>query len=160
MIHRGQTRDGRAEISIATLDRATLVSDWQVRGFGTQGEILQDRRATTAAQAAIATSDTIVILNNDEARVDLKGGCARILRIPSSAQREPVVAAAAASSWSGACRFGLIHGEGRLTPSPGAAPIAIAAVYGRSEEADGRDFATVSARLKAAYAPVEAALQP
>jgi tetratricopeptide (TPR) repeat protein len=157
LVHQGQTRDGRDEISIATLDRATLVSDWEVRGYGIHGEMLPGRHATTASQPVLTINDRIAVLNSDEVLVKLADGCARIMRVQSTGQGEAVLKTAAASTWSGQCRFGLIHGEGKLAP-PGASATSVEAVYGRSSLEGDREFADRAAHVKQAYASMEAAL--
>lgn len=138
-IHLGRGQQGRDEMASATLDSASLVWEWQARGFGLRGEILPGRPLTQAGEVVTSVKDQKVFLNPGEAFVELAGGCGRIV---ASGQTK----AAAGQAWSGDCRFGLIHGAGSL--GGGAA---VRFVYGR---AAGADEATVML----AYKPAEDAL--
>lgn len=160
LIHLGQVKEGRGEISIATLDRASLVSDWEIRGFGMQGEVIAGRPMTTASQPSVSVSDSIVFLNKDEALVNLAGGCTRVVKIAGADQRDAILRSSAAYTWSGQCRFGVIHGAGKLAPSSGADAAATSFAYGRDGSEGGGGDASFSRKLMLAYSPVEAALVP
>lgn len=141
-IHTGRAKEGRGEIASATLDSADVVSDWEARGFGLQGEIKPGRPVTKASQALVSVKDRKVLLNKGERFVPV-GECG-------------VVAAAGATPgvtvWSGECRFGLIHGAGKLTSGSDAR-----FMYGR--ELTG-DTVVLEQKLRSAYQPVEDALTP
>jgi Flp pilus assembly protein TadD len=146
IIHVGREIEGRGEIASATLDSAGLVSEWEARGFGIRGEAKPGKPVTTAAQPVITAHDPKIILDRDETYVPLNGGCGRVAPADKRASMNPN------DTWIGACRFGLIHGEGRLGA---AAPVSRHA-YGREITPDAAGDAT-AAKLALAYAPAEAA---
>ncbi len=148
MIHLGKVKEGRGEIASATLDSAGVVSDWQGRGFGMQGEIVPGKVKTTASQPATSLKDPKVFLNKGEAYVRLVGGCGRVAEAS---------AADAGASWSGECRFGLLHGAGKLT-SPGGDGSSVRFAYGR--EIGGEAGSALEKKLSLAYHAAEEALTP
>lgn len=150
LIHLGRVKDGRGEIASATLDSSGVVSDWEVRGFGLQGEIIAGRPVTTASQPVASLADHKLFLNKGETYVKLATGCGRVA--PAGSQPD------ASLSWSGACRFGLLHGEGKLSSSSPDAPAARFS-YGR-EIAAGEAGAALAQKLSLAYQAAEKALTP
>ena len=142
-IHTGKVKEGRGEIASATLDSADVVSDWEARGFGLQGEIKPGKPVTEASQAVLTVKDRKVILDRDE-RYTPVGDCGVVT---TGGAVTPV------SSWSGACRFGLLHGAGKLSSGQDAR-----FAYGR--ELTGGSAGELEARLKLAYQPAEDALAP
>ncbi|MDP3493936.1 MAG: tetratricopeptide repeat protein [Hyphomonadaceae bacterium] len=149
LIHQGRVKEGRGEIASATLDSSGVVSDWESRGFGMQGEILPGMPKTKASQPATSLTDLKTFLNKGEAYAKLAGGCGRIV---------DTGAAATDVSWSGECRFGLLHGVGKLTPAGAdAAPVRFA--YGRVIAA-GEEGAAREKTLGLAYEAAEQALAP
>lgn len=150
LIHLGRVKDGRGEIASATLDSSGVVSDWKVRGFGLQGEIISGGPVTTASQPATSLTDQKLFLNKGETYVKLANGCGRVA--PAGGPTD------AALSWSSACRFGLLHGEGKLTSSGSDAP-AMRFSYGR-EIAAGEAGAALAQKLGLAYQAAEKALAP
>ena len=148
IIHLDRGKEGRGEIASATLDSAGVVSEWQNRGFGMQGEIIPGRPKTSAAQPMLAVTDAKVFLNKGEAYVKT-GKCGRVVDASSGA-------AAGELSWSGECRFGLLHGAGK-SGSADAPPVRFS--YGR-EIAAGEDGAAREKKLGLAYEPAEKALKP
>lgn len=147
MIHLGRIRQGREQIASATLDSAGLVDQWQARGFGSQGEVVAGPPRTTVAQAALSVADPRVFLDKGETYVALANGCGRVV---SSGTVQPV----AGLAWSGACRFGLAHGEGVLGASGGAMRFS----YGR--EISGAGGSALEQKLELAYQAAEQALSP
>lgn len=146
MIHLGRIRQGREQIASATLDSAGLVDQWQARGFGSQGEVVAGAARTTASQAALSVSDHKVFLNKGEAYVALANGCGRVVA--------PGAQVSAGAAWSGACRFGLAHGEGAIGASGGT----VRFVYGREIAAGGNP--ALEHKLGLAYQAAEQALSP
>lgn len=142
-IHTGKVKEGRGEIASATLDSADVVSDWENRGFGLQGEIKPGKPATKASQAVLSVKDRKVILDGDE-RYAPVGDCGVVTAVG---------AASSITSWSGECRFGLVHGAGKLSSGVDAR-----FAYGR--ELIGDKAVELEQRLKSAYRPVEGALTP
>lgn len=128
VIHLGRGTEGRGEIASATLDSAGLPDAWAARGFGLKGEILPKPEA----------SDRVLILNAGE-RAASVGACAVV-----------TTEANVAGAWNGPCRFGLAHGEGRMSAY---GPI-VKLAYGR--EVSGAAEETV----RLAYAAVEAMQAP
>lgn len=61
-------------------------------------------------------------------------------------------------TWSGECRFGLIHGEGRLAITGGEGPLT-RYVYGR-EIAPGEAGEALARKLQLAYQVLEEAARP
>lgn len=147
MIHLGRIRQGREQIASATLDSAGLVDQWQSRGFGSQGEVIAAGPRTTATQPALSVDDHKVFLNQGEVYVVLANGCGRVA---TSANPKPV----AGANWSGACRFGLAHGEGTIGASGGK----VRFVYGREIPASGNP--ALEQKLELAYQAAEQALSP
>lgn len=147
-VHLGRIRDGRDEIASATLDSPGLVLDWESRGFGSQGDIKPGRPLTRATQPIARVTDLKVFLNRGETYAPFGKGCGRI--VPAA---EGV--AAPDLPWSGECRFGLAHGKGRLTSTPGSDASDLRFAYGR-EITD----ATVEQKLDLAYQAAEEALLP
>lgn len=141
-VHTGKAKEGRGEIASATLDSADVVSEWENRGFGLQGEIKPGKPVTAASQAAVSVKDRKVFLNKDE-RYSPVGNCGVVTAAG---------AAASVSAWSGECRFGLIHGAGKLATG---ADVRFA--YGRALAGDA---AALEQKLKAAYQAAEDALKP
>lgn len=141
-VHTGKAKEGRGEIASATLDSSDVVADWENRGFGLQGEIKPGRPLTKASQALVSVKDRKVLLNKDERFVPV-GACGVVTASG---------AAAPATDWSGECRFGLIHGVGKLANGSDAR-----FAYGRELTGDNSAF---EQKLKAAYQPVEDALTP
>jgi Flp pilus assembly protein TadD len=150
IIHLGRVKDGRGEIASATLDSSGVVSDWESRGFGLQGEIRPGRPVTTAFQPVVSVADRKLFLNKDETYVELANGCGRIVPVASAGQH----ATDANLSWSGACRFGLLHGAGKLTSEAPETRF----LYGR--EMAGEASASAAQKLGLAYQAVEKALIP
>jgi tetratricopeptide (TPR) repeat protein len=75
LIHLKRAVEGRDEMSIATLASPNLGSDWQARGFGPSGEVLQGAPATTAQQrAASADADELKALRARLEELEKKGG--------------------------------------------------------------------------------------
>lgn len=142
-VHTGKAKDGRGEIASATLDSADVVSDWENRGFGLQGEIKPGKAVTKASQAVVSVKDRKVFLNKDE-RFAPVGECGVVTAAGAVA---PVAA------WSGECRFGLIHGGGKLASGADAQ-----FAYGR--ELTGGGAAVLEQKLKSAYQAAEDALAP
>lgn len=147
IIHLGRAKEGRGEIASATLDSAGVVSEWRSRGFGMQGEIIPGRPKTSAAQPMISVADAKVFINKGEAYVKM-GKCGRVTEASSGAAEGEL-------SWSGECRFGLLHGAGKLGSSE--TPVRFA--YGR-EIAAGEEGAAREKQLGLAYEPAEKALKP
>jgi tetratricopeptide (TPR) repeat protein len=147
LVHSGHAVDGRDQISIASLETPSLVSDWEARGFGSLGQILPGRPITTALQPAITVADQKLFLSTGESYVKLTNGCGMIVG----------GSATSGQSWSGACRFGLIHGDGKLTSSSGQATSRHFA-YGR--EITGETGAAAERKLNLAYQAAEKALLP
>ena len=142
-IHTGKVKEGRGEIASATLDSADVVSDWENRGFGLQGEIKPGKPATKTSQAVLSVKDRKVILDRDE-RYTPVGDCG----VVTAAGAAPSM-----TSWSGECRFGLVHGAGKLSNGADAR-----FTYGR--ELIGDKAGELEQRLKSAYRPAEDALTP
>lgn len=142
-VHTGKAKEGRGEIASATLDSADVVADWENRGFGLLGEIKPGKPATKVSQAVLSVKDRKVFLNKDE-RFAPVGDCG----VVTAAGATPTVAA-----WSGECRFGLIHGTGKLTSGADAR-----FAYGR--ELAGSGAAALEQKLKSAYQAAEDALAP
>ncbi len=140
-IHLGQARSGLDEMSSATLDRSGLPLEWESRGFSMTGDMVSGRPLTQAGQAMVGVGERMLFLNRGEEVVALAGGCGVV--VTGAAQR----AAAAGQAWSGACRFGLVHGEDKTT--------AVRFVYGRAI-AD----AVMEQKLALAYRAAEDALLP
>lgn len=147
IIHLGRAKEGRGEIASATLDSAGVVSEWQNRGFGMQGEIIPGRPRTSVSQPALAITDMKVFLNSGETYLKT-GKCGRVVDASSGV-------AAGEVSWSGECRFGLLHGAGNL----GSADAPVRFAYGR-EIAAGEEGAAREKKLELAYEPAEKALKP
>ncbi|RYG29094.1 MAG: tetratricopeptide repeat protein [Burkholderiales bacterium] len=141
--HTGKVKEGRGEIASATLDSADVVSDWKARGFGLQGEIVPGKPVTKASQAALSVKDRKVFLDRDE-RYTPVGDCGVVT---TGGDAAPV------TSWSGDCRFGLIHGVGKLVNGTDAR-----FVYGR--QLTGAEAGKREEQLKLAYQPAEDALTP
>jgi Flp pilus assembly protein TadD len=141
-VHTGKAKEGRGEIASATLDSSDVVSDWESRGFGLQGEIKPGKAVTKASQAVLSVKDRKVLLNKDE-RYAPVGDCG----VVTAAGVAPPVA-----QWSGECRFGLIHGAGKLASGEDAR-----FAYGRELHGDA---AALEQKLKLAYQPAEDALRP
>lgn len=159
MIHGGRAQQGRDIIASATLDSASLVNDWEARGFGLRGEIRPGRPLTTAAQPIAALTDYRLFANRGaEAYVGLAIAtrCGRMLPPAKAADLSGVMLDSSQISWSGECRFGLIHGEGRLSSSEGPT---VRYAYGRAIPS-GEAGATLEEKLKLAYAAAEQALSP
>lgn len=144
IIHLGRAKEGRGEIASATLDSAGVVSEWQNRGFSLQGEIIPGKPKTSASQPMIKTTDAKVFLNKGETYVKT-GACGRVVDAPGAAQL----------AWSGECRFGLLHGAGKL----GTSDAAVRFAYGR-EIAAGEEGAAEEKKLGLAYEVAEKALKP
>jgi tetratricopeptide (TPR) repeat protein len=138
----GRVRDGRDEISSATLDSPGLVLEWESRGFGSQGDIKPGKPVTKASQPIARVSDARVFLNRGEVVVRVADGCGRVVADGARDER-------AGLSWSGACRFGLAHG------AAGAGETGVRFAYGR-EITD----AAVEQKLDLAYQAAEEALLP
>jgi len=159
MIHLGRGQQGRDIIASATLDSAGLVNDWEARGFGLRGEIRQAKPVTTAAEPIARLSDYRLFANRGgESYVGLgiATRCGRMLLPAKAADLGGVMLDNSQISWSGECRFGLIHGEGRLSNSEGPA---MRYAYGRLIPA-GEAGAALEAKLTLAYAAAEQALWP
>jgi len=162
MIHAGRAQQGRDIIASATLDSASLVNEWEARGFGLRGEILPGKSVTTAAQPIATLNATRVFVNRgEEALVGLApdDGCGRIVPPARGADWSKAVAANARLHWSGECRFGLVHADGRLSDSPAFDGPAMRFAYGR-EIVAGEAGAALAETLRLAYGPAEAALAP
>lgn len=142
-VHTGKAKEGRGEIASATLDSADVVAEWASRGFGLQGEIKPGKPVTKASQAALSVKDRKVFLNKDERYTPI-GDCGVVV---ASGAAPPV------SAWSGECRFGLIHGTGKLANGTDAR-----FAYGR--ELTGDVAAAREQTLKSAYQAAEDALAP
>lgn len=149
LIHLGRDQEGRDEIASATLDSASLVLDWEGRGFGSRGQIKPGRTETKANEPVLSVSDRKVFLNRGEAYATLPGGCGWIEPVQEGARRAPTTA------WSGACRFGLIHGAGTIEAG---GPL-VRFAYGRRITPDAAG-AALEQKVTAAYRPAEAAIQP
>ncbi|HOY78457.1 MAG TPA: tetratricopeptide repeat protein [Hyphomonadaceae bacterium] len=141
-VHTGKAKEGRGEIASATLDSLDVVSDWENRGFDLQGEIKPGKPVTKVSQAAVSVKDRKVFLNKDE-RYAPVGDCG----VVTTAGAAPPVA-----QWSGECRFGLIHGPGKLASGADAR-----FTYGR--ELMG-NTAALEQKLKLAYQSAEDAIKP
>ncbi|HEV7691821.1 MAG TPA: tetratricopeptide repeat protein [Hyphomonadaceae bacterium] len=149
LIHLGRAREGKDEISIATLAGATLPTEWQARGFGPLGEVLPGRPVTTGSQPVLAIKDKMLFLNKGEVYIKLASGCGMI------AGAAPVDGGL---SWSGECRFGLIHGAGKLTSKAGQDAPTRRFSYGR--ELTDQAGAAGERKLILAYQAAEKALAP
>jgi Tfp pilus assembly protein PilF len=159
MIHVGQAQQGRDIIASATLDSAGLVDAWGARGFGLRGEIRPARAVTTAGQPIATPQDYRLFTNNEtESYVSLAiaGRCGRMVAPAKAAEWGQVAMDNSRLDWSGECRFGLIHGEGRLS-GPGGTEARY--VYGREIPA-GEAGAALEDKLTLAYAAAEEALEP
>lgn len=141
-VHTGKAKEGRGEIASATLDSADVVSDWENRGFGLLGEIKPGKPVTKASEAVLSVKDRKVFLNKDE-RFAPVGDCG----VVTAAGATPPVTA-----WSGECRFGLIHGAGKLASGADAR-----FAYGRELAGDA---VALEQKLKSAYQAAEDALAP
>ena len=161
VIKLGRAQEGRDEIASATLDSAGLVSIWGARGFGARGEIRPGKAETKAGQALISGNEFKLLSNTGEAFVSLsvKRACGRFVPAMSAAQWAPVMADSGNFNWSGACRFGLVHGEGRLVASSGEEGPVVRYAYGR-EIAVGAAGEALERKLTLAYQAAERALQP
>lgn len=144
-IHLGQARSGLDEMSSATLDSSGLPLEWESRGFSMSGELMPGRPVTTAAQALVSVGDRMFFLNRGEEVVQLGGGCGLV--VMGAEQR----AAVAGMTWSGACRFGLVHGADAATEARFA--------YGR-EIAGTEAGAALEQKLALGYRAAEDALLP
>ena len=140
-IHLGQARSGLDEMSSATLDSSGLPLEWESRGFSMTGDVVPGRAETQAGQALVGVGERMFFLNRGEEVVPLAGGCGVV--VTGAAQR----AAAVAQPWSGACRFGLAHGEDKATGAH--------FVYGRAVT-----DAAMAQKLGLAYRAAEEALLP
>jgi tetratricopeptide (TPR) repeat protein len=158
IIHLGRETEGRGEIASATLDSAGLVSDWETRGFGIRGEAKPGKPVATASQPIITTSKQILLLNRDEEYVTIANECGRILPALAAYQRAAVTQQNTNLVWTGACRFGLIHGDGKFAGAGADTPASHFA-YGR-EILENEKGAALERRLTLAYEPAERALKP
>lgn len=140
-IHLGQARSGLDEMSSATLDSSGLPLEWESRGFNMTGDLMPGRPLTQAGQALVGVGDHMFFLNKGEAVVQETGGCSRV--VTGAEQR----AAVAGQAWTGACRFGLVHGEDKRS--------GVRFAYGR--EITG---AAQAQKLERAYRATEEALHP
>ena len=158
VIHLGRAQEGRDEIASATLDSAGLVSEW---GFGARGEIRPGRPLTTVAQAIASVNEFKLLSNKDETFVSLglKRPCGRFGPNIPAAQVGAVLMENASLAWSGPCRFGLMHGEGRLSASGAAEGPAVRYAYGR-EIRPGVEGDALERKLTLAYQAAEKALAP
>ncbi len=159
MIHAGRAQQGRDIIASATLDSAGLVDEWASRGFGLRGEIRPGKAVTTAAQPIATVQDYRLFANLEtESYVSLAiaSRCGRMAPPAKAADWGRAAMENSLVSWSGECRFGLIHGEGRLSGADGAAG---RYAYGREIPA-GEAGMALEEKLKLAYSAAEQALAP
>lgn len=159
MILLGQEQDGRDEIASATLDSPGLVNEWAARGFGARGEIRSGMPVTTASEAVISIKEMKPFVNKGaEAFYSFRTPCGRVLPPASTADLGSVMFDHAAMTWSAECRFGLIHGEGRLTKNGEKGPLTHY-VYGR-EIAPSEAGEALARKLQLAYQVLEEAARP
>ena len=160
MIHLGLEQDGRDEIASATLDSPGLVNEWAARGFGARGEIRPGMPVTTASEPVILMEEMKLFLNKDAETYFgfFRKGCGRIRPPPSAASFGSVLFDHADLTWSAECRFGLIHGEGKLTKAGEGAPVT-RYVYGR-EITLGEAGEALARKLTLAYQVLEEAARP
>lgn len=158
-IHLGQEQDGRDEIASATLDSPGLVNEWAARGFGARGEIRPGPVQSTASEPTISISEFKQFLNKDtESYFRLRTPCGRVAPPLSTADLSSLFIDHSSVTWSGECRFGLIHGEGRLAMTGGEGPLT-RYVYGR-EIAPGEAGEALERKLELAYQVLEEAARP
>jgi Tfp pilus assembly protein PilF len=159
MIHLGQEQDGRDEIASATLDSPGLVNEWAERGFGARGEIRPGMPATTTGEPVISIKEMKLFVNKgEESYFGFRAPCGRILSPVGAAEVGPTLFDYADLAWSAECRFGLIHGEGKLAKAGEDAPIT-RYVYGR-EIAPGEAGEAQAHKLQLAYQVLEEAARP
>ena len=159
MIHLGQEQDGRDEIASATLDSPGLVNEWTAHGFGARGEIRPDMPVTTASQPVISVKEMKLFLNRStESYFGFRTPCGRVLPPVGAAEGGPTLFDHADLTWSAECRFGLIHGEGKLTKAGEGAPVT-RYVYGR-EITLGEAGEALARKLTLAYQVLEEAARP
>lgn len=159
MIHLGQEQDGRDEIASATLDSPGLVNEWAARGFGARGEIRPGPVQSTAAEPVISIKEMKLFLNRGtESYFGLRTPCGRVLPPVSAADLGSAMYDHSSISWSAECRFGLIHGEGRLTKNGEEGPLT-RYVYG-GEIAPGEAGEALARKLQLAYQVLEEAARP
>lgn len=159
MIHVGRAQQGRDIIASATLESAGLVNEWEARGFGVRGEIRPGKPQTTAEQPIATLADYRLFVNRGaEAYVGLAIAtrCGRMLPPAKAADLGDVMLDNSSISWSGECRFGLIHGEGRLSNAEGSL---VRYAYGRAIPS-GEAGAALEEKLKLAFEAAELALSP
>lgn len=158
-IHLGQQQDGRDEIASATLDSPSLVNEWAARGFGARGEIRPGPALSTAAEPAISIGEMRQFLNSGaESYFGFRTPCGRVLPPVGAAELGSAMYDHSGVTWSGECRFGLIHGEGRLAITGGEGPLT-RYVYGR-EIAPGEAGEALARKLQLAYQVLEEAARP
>lgn len=158
-IHLGEEQDGRDEIASATLDSPGLVNEWAERGFGARGEIRPGPTLTTANQPVISLAEIKLFLNKGaESYFGFRTPCGRVLPPASTADFGALLIDHSRVTWSGECRFGLIHGEGRLAMSGGEGPLT-RYIYGR-EIVPGEAGEALARRLELAYRVLEEAARP
>ncbi len=159
MIHLGHEQDGRDEIASATLDSPGLVNEWAARGFGARGEIRPGPAATRAGEPVLSIKETKLFANKGtESYSSIRTSCGRMLAPASAADQEGALNDHADITWSGECRFGLIHGEGKLTRNGQDGPLT-RYVYGR-EIATGEPGELQARKLQLAYQVLEEAAGP
>lgn len=159
MIHLGQEQDGRDEIASATLDSPGLVNEWASRGFGARGEIRAGMPVTNASEPAISIKEMKLFLNRGtESYFGFRTPCGRVLPPVGAAEVGPKLLDHGDLAWSAECRFGLIHGEGKLTKASEDGPVA-RYVYGR-EIAPGEAGEALARKLTLAYQVLEEAARP
>jgi tetratricopeptide (TPR) repeat protein len=158
-IHLGQEQDGRDEIASATLDSPSLVNEWAARGFGARGEIRPGMPVTTASEPVLSIKEMKLFLNRGaESYFGFRTACGHVLPPVGAAEVGPKLFDHADLAWSAECRFGLIHGEGKLTSAGEDAPVT-RYVYGR-EIAPGEAGEALARKLTRAYQVLEEAARP
>lgn len=159
-IQLGQVKDGRDEIASAVLDSPTLVNEWIALGFDARGEIRPGPPLTTAREPVISVRHVKDFFNRgEEAYFGFRGEpCGRVIAPVSAAEMGAVMFAHADLTWTAECRFGLIHGEGKLAKAGEDAPLT-RYVYGRAIE-PGAAGEAKARKLTLAYQALEEAAAP
>jgi Flp pilus assembly protein TadD len=159
-IQLGQVKDGRDEIASAVLDSPTLVNEWIALGFDARGDIRSSPPLTTAKEPVISDRDMKVFFNRgEETYFGFKGKpCGRVIAPVNAAELGATMFEHADMTWTAECRFGLIHGEGKLARGSENAPTT-RYVYGRAIE-PGPAGEAKARKLTLAYQVLEEAAAP
>jgi Tfp pilus assembly protein PilF len=159
-IQLGQVKDGRDEIASAVLDSPTLVNEWTALGFDARGDIRPGPPLTTANQPVVSHRHLKIFTNRgEETYFGFRGKpCGRVIAPVNAAELGGAMFEHADMTWTAECRFGLIHGEGKLTIRSENVPTT-RYVYGRAIE-PGAAGEAMARKLTLAYQALEEAAAP